>query len=169
VAYDEVPDIYEIGHMLNLANKWLCLTSGLIHKINQITDYSWITPKMLNSCMSRLSKWIPEDCIYEVPFQRPFNDSIVVGYIDCMNGACVYEIKCISAIDSNAFLQLAIYSYLVNNKTLNYVLYNIYDSSCYKIYVSDENISVIIEELLRYKTSNNHGLSDEEFWNEVSI
>jgi len=77
--------------------------------------------------------------IFEKYIERlTYNNIIIKGYIDCIDQDIIYEFKCTNYITPEHILQLALYSYLINDSNKKYKLYNIYTDECIEIIVSDD-------------------------------
>lgn len=109
----------QILYMVNYNN---ALKNGYIFKVNQITDYSWLSEDKIIECMNRMNTLnlcndniIIEKCITKDIHYGNINVKFT-GFIDIIdindNVTNVYEIKCMETLDKKSYLQLALYMYL---------------------------------------------------------
>jgi hypothetical protein len=126
-------------NLLKITNNWCSHKSGYIFKNTQITNYDWLTDKMLDSCVNRLKSLdISGDVKFEQELKHTVLNRNIIGYYDCLNirrGASLannsehhkhrevnnfYEFKCVKEIKNEHYIQLAIYAYLyeVNNNNV---------------------------------------------------
>ena len=109
-------DTIEPNELLYIANRWNSYSSGYIYKINQITDYNWLSKDNLNLSIQRLKKYISIDAIYEVKFEcenkKELGNRKLVGFVDCIDKYNIWEFKCCKQLEKEHILQLACYMYL---------------------------------------------------------
>jgi hypothetical protein len=108
-----------IDELLYISNYYCSLRSGYLFKLYQINEYDWITKDNLNLTYNRLSKFISNNAIYEYKagcspnkFHPELLNRTLTGYIDCIDNNKIYEFKCVDKLESEHYLQLAIYMYL---------------------------------------------------------
>jgi hypothetical protein len=150
------------SELLFLSNKWLSKNNGFTHKMNQITEYNWLTEEILNKCSKRLNQWIPKDAVYEVPYNKVFDNVAISGFIDCIFNNSIFEFKCVDTIDPIYYIQLSLYAYLAGLEC-TYNLLNITDNSCYRVYASEEAQLQIIKTLVAHKQNSNNKTDDDTF------
>lgn len=121
----------EIEKLTRAATIYNGLCNKLFFKIEQIKDFNWINREFLDACSARMSEQLSMQTNYEVPV----SNNKINGIIDAVDGDIVYEFKCTSMIEDEHLLQLALYSYLMPNKT--YKLFNIYTGEIRSIVVTD--------------------------------
>lgn len=173
--------------LLYIANRWCTYTSGYLFKIQQITDYNWLTQDQLTMCIDRLNKLdINQYAEFEKRMEREGEPELInrrlIGYIDCINGKDIYEFKCCNELDKQHYLQLAVYMYLYEKRCLdynslaqlmvgqnnsidgrNYYLYNILTDEMLKIECPLKDLKEMIQFLIYNKYFNNKGITDEVF------
>lgn len=114
--------------ILYISNLWNAFTSGYIHKVNQITNYNWITKTNLEQCLIRVNQLnLNELTIFEQGVSKSSNQELLGkklnGFIDCINivpsntqsgkyERIIYEFKCVNELSSTHILQLVMYMYL---------------------------------------------------------
>lgn len=173
--------------LLYIANRWHTYTSGYLFKIQQITDYNWLTQDQLMMCVNRLKELgINKYAEFEKRVEREGEPELInrrlIGYIDCISGKDIYEFKCCNELDKQHYLQLAIYMYLyemycLNYQSLaqllvgqnnsidgrNYYLYNILTNEMLKIECPLKDLKEMIQFLVYNKYFNNKGITDKVF------
>jgi hypothetical protein len=106
--------------LLKLANVYNSYTSCLMHKINQIETYDWLSNENLNRAVERLDDIIKGDATYEFKISVAKLDELqnkkINGFIDCVNGNNIYEFKCTDSLTSVHKIQLAIYMFMYMNR-----------------------------------------------------
>ena len=107
-----------VDEMLYIANRYCAFTSGYIFKPLQVINYNWLSVKNLDICMQRLNAFLTKDAVFEVEALVEKKEELISGnrslkgFIDCVDGTNVYEFKCVSELQNEHFLQLAIYKYM---------------------------------------------------------
>lgn len=106
--------------ILYVANRWNAHTSGYVYKINQIINYDWLSHDNLDKCVERLHKLnISDKARFEVRFELEneveLRNRKLIGFVDCIDSDndSVYEFKCVSQLNTDHFLQLAVYMYMM--------------------------------------------------------
>lgn len=104
--------------LLYIANRWNSYTSGYVFKVNQINNYDWLSKENLDICIDRLKNIkISKNAIFEHKMSKEEKPELlnrrINGFIDCIDGNKIYEFKCVSQVEAEHFLQLAIYMYLI--------------------------------------------------------
>ena len=107
-----------ISKLLKISNQYCAYMTGYNYKLNQIKYYDWLSKENLDKCVTRLNNLISKDAMYEtiVKFKNEIlskNNKILIGSIDCINVANVWEFKCVDELKEEHFLQLAIYAFLL--------------------------------------------------------
>jgi hypothetical protein len=166
--------------LLYIANTYNSIKTGYLFKSFQIKEYNWLSQDNLNKCVSRLSNIInlTNQATYEryveIQNRKELLKRHLVGYIDCIDINKVYELKCVSKLENEHILQLAIYMYIYENQNNNviitnkYYLYNILSDELVKIKSTHDRLKQMIEYLIDYKYNNKDKLSDEKFLNNIS-
>ena len=138
------------SELLYIANKWNSFTSRYIYKLNQIYDYNWLSNNNLYKCLKRLQRLnISKNSIFEserkMENRKELLNRKIIGYIDCIDGNKVYEFKCVSQLEPEHYLQLAIYMYL-NEINKNYKK-SIIKGDEYQYNYNNKNYSGIITKI----------------------
>ena len=114
--------------LLRLATQYSAYSSGYNFKMNQIKDYSWMEDEKLDDAVDRLEDIIKKDAKFEVEVFNPelkFG-KVIVGRMDCLDKDTIWEFKCTKNLDTEHFIQLAIYA-LLNENMRGYRLRDIED------------------------------------------
>jgi len=108
------------SELLKLATQYSAFSSGYNYKMNQIKDYNWMEDEKLDDAVDRLEQVINKNSQFEVEVFNPELKvgKVVVGRIDCVDKDTVWEFKCTNDLDSEHFIQLAIYALLNENLRL---------------------------------------------------
>jgi len=106
----------QINELLYIANRWNSYVSGYIYKINQISDYNWLSNDNINIAIDRLQKYISSNSDFEIELKTEnkieLGNRKLIGYIDCIDNKNIWEFKCVNKLDKEHILQLACYMYL---------------------------------------------------------
>lgn len=102
--------------ILYIANLWNSYKTNYIFKVNQIKKYDWLPQDSLDLSISRLEPLISNQCCMEQQivledFSELYNRKLV-GHIDCIDRNHIWELKCVSKLDTEHILQIAIYMYM---------------------------------------------------------
>jgi len=102
--------------LLELSNLYNSKVNNLVHKINQINEYSWLSEENLDESIKRLEKIISPDSKFEVKIaiknRKELYNRKIKGYIDCIDKKSMWEFKCVKKLDHCHLLQTAIYMYM---------------------------------------------------------
>jgi len=103
--------------LLKLATIYSAFSSGYFYKIKQIKDYDWMEDEKLDDAVDRLDLVINKNARFEIEVSNPELKigKVIVGRMDCMDGDTIWEFKCTKELDSDHFIQLAIYALLNEN------------------------------------------------------
>ena len=116
-----------IRDWLHLGNFYLACTNKLYYKIKQITNYDWITDKIIEGCHNNMRRNIVsfDDLIFEYEQEITFTDKAygqitLMGRFDAIDSDTIWEFKCVESFSLEHKLQLILYSYMwqLNNNTL---------------------------------------------------
>lgn len=122
------PANMKIEHILYIANCLQTIETEYLFKICQIDCYNWLDDvSIIDKCMKRLEGLnISSGAIYEKYISInckvaniPQRETIIKGYIDCIDENKIYEFKCVSKLENKHILQLAIYMYMIKTKQNN--------------------------------------------------
>lgn len=149
--------------LLYIANYYCAKKSGFLYKIYQITNYNWLSQANLDLAYDRLVKLgISKKAKYEQYFEIVKNSELLdrrlIGYIDCIDGPNVYEFKCVSKLENEHYLQLAVYMYMYENAIKKQS-----DTSKAVTIISNFKSSIpsIVTDMLTYVEINNKKLAKE--------
>lgn len=115
-------DVKNVDELLYLGNYYCSLRSGFKFKLYQITNYDWITKENLEFAYNRMKETlnVSKNAIYEGMCDGKNNPELLnrhlIGYIDCIDDNMIYEFKCVNKLETEHYLQLAIYMYLYETK-----------------------------------------------------
>jgi len=164
-----------VAKLLKIANHWNSFTSGYLFKLRQITNYNWMTRDQLKLCKDRLtSLGISKTAQYEKQVElhgRPeLNNRHIVGFLDLISDQNIYEFKCVERLQTEHYLQLAIYTYLflaTKPKELHgqyhFFLYNILTDQLDELVSNFDKLTEMMAFLIRSKYFANTKLNDNEF------
>jgi thymidine kinase len=100
--------------LLEIATTYNSKSSGYTFKLDQIVDYNWLSNSNLDKSIKRLSKHISDKAIFETEMNSIILNCIITGRIDCIDNDTMWELKCVSKLDEDHYIQVAIYMYLIN-------------------------------------------------------
>lgn len=103
--------------LLKLATQYISFTSGYHYKMNQIKNYNWMEDELFDDAVDRLELVVNKNAKFEVEVFNPElkMGKVIVGRMDCLDKDTVWEFKCTRELDSEHFIQLAIYGLLNEN------------------------------------------------------
>jgi hypothetical protein len=106
--------------LLKLATQYSAFSSGYNYKMNQIKEYNWMEDEKLDDAVDRLELVINKNSQFEVEVMNPELKvgKVIVGRMDCVDKDTIWEFKCTNDLDSDHFIQLAIYALLNENMKL---------------------------------------------------
>jgi hypothetical protein len=111
-----------IDNLLYISNHYCSMRSGFLFKLYQIKKYEWLSFNTLNFAINRMAESlkISSQAQYEKHVESDKDSELlnkkISGYIDCIDGNNVYELKCVQKLDNTHILQLVIYMYLLESK-----------------------------------------------------
>lgn len=105
---------------LLLSNIYAAYVSGLLHKIEQISDYSWVSEGIMNQLLTVLKGAIGEQThatefeytLDEMSYGFHDKDIQVVGRADMIDRNALWEFKCVDSLKGEHIVQLAMYAWL---------------------------------------------------------
>jgi hypothetical protein len=102
--------------ILYIANLWNSHKTNYLFKVNQIKKYDWLSEDLLQAAIERLQPLISNHCSMEYPyvledFPELYNRKLI-GHVDCIDNQNIWEFKCVSKLDTEHILQIAIYMYM---------------------------------------------------------
>ena len=115
-----------IKNLLILSNFYNCINNGYYHTMTQIQHYNWLNIQTVNKLITRLSRRISNNCMFEygltvadkLSYIKTTDNELqtigIRGRIDCYDKSYnkIWEFKCATALDNSYFIQLALYAYL---------------------------------------------------------
>jgi hypothetical protein len=168
------------SELLKLSNKFCAGKTGYNYKLTQIKNYDWLEQCDLDSCVTRLEKHISKNSIFEKEYVHYNFDELIgmdlTGYIDCIDVITdgtinVWEFKCVSKIEDEHYIQLALYAYLYyknkpshKDRDVKFYVFNILDNSIFKLEIDHVNLSAMVKYLFNYKYGDRKVISDKEFF-----
>ena len=141
-----------IDELLYISNYYCSICSGFLFKRYQIEVYDWVSKDNLKLTNDRLSNFISNNAVYEHHVECT-SDSLLRpellnrrlnGYIDCIDDNKIYEFKCVNKLESEHYIQLAIYMYLYETNKLSK------NKKEYKEIKSDKKINMYESKLSTY-------------------
>lgn len=198
-------DMYDISNLdieklLILSNMYCSHMSGYKYKLFQIKIYDWLSKNNLSKCLDRLKNHVDPNSSHETMFEYT-NDvlqekkKILVGAVDCIDkkNKNVWEFKCVNKLSDIHFLQIAIYSFMMQwtytqqlnmeldrgidnidtlmNKydlELEYKLFNILDNEIYKVECNYDKLQEMLNYLIDNKFNAEYEMPDIEFTKQVN-
>lgn len=161
------PTVSSPSALLEVANRYNSHRSGRTFKVNQITDYNWLTEDALGACVDRLIDALPPNAEMEIGFSLNINGKKIVGFADAYSEQLntLWELKCVETLSDENILQLCVYSLmdmlLDNNNT--YLLYNILTGETRKLTATRAILTQLVQYLLHIKYHTQAGMTDDEF------
>ena len=117
-----------IKDWLHLGNFYLACINKLYYKIKQITNYDWITEKIIEGCHNNMKRNISSfnDLIFEVEQEITFTNNkygqiTLAGRFDAISNDTLWEFKCVDSLSLEHKLQLIIYSYMWQKHNNNFI------------------------------------------------
>jgi hypothetical protein len=109
--------------LLKLATQYVSFTSGYKYKMNQIITYNWMDDELFDEAVDRLELVINKNAKFEVEIYNPEPKvgKVIVGRVDCIDNDTIWEFKCTRDLDSEHFIQLAVYALLNENMKISYI------------------------------------------------
>lgn len=176
-SFDFTPE-----NLLKLSNAYCSYRSAYIFKMNQITNYNWLTQNQLDSAFERMKTYISKSCMFEVPV---FSVSAIMGKningcIDILDlgNKTIWEIKAVASIKFEHIIQVAIYGYLFNEMLkslecrekfglevdgLKYKLFNILNGHIIEVKFDQVCLGDMLGMLIHAKYFDNRTVEDDQF------
>ena len=162
-----------IIQLLYIANCWNTYKSGYLYKLYQISNYTWLSPENLNKCIDRMAKLnITSDSIFEksitIVDTKEILNRKLKGYIDCYDNNIIYELKCVTKLTKEHYLELAFYMYMfeMTQKTripTTYILFNILTNEYNFVECDVDNLKEIVKIIIYHKYTTKKVLTNDEF------
>jgi hypothetical protein len=160
---------------LKIANVYQAYSSGFIFKLYQLPDYSWLLPSSSKKMVDYLHERVQGT--ENTEFEHTLNTTEydwngkridIQGRADIVTSNDLWEIKCVSALKSEHFIQLALYAWIWNNYykptqgTRSFKILNIKTGEEYQI-KGIHNLDYIISMLMDHHFKSINKVSDDEF------
>lgn len=178
-------DPYDAPRLLSLANRYIAMTTRLVHQSRQVKQFNWVRDDQMRTAVERIKAAIPHgDAMYEVRVQIPGFDPKVVQRLTsqpaamraankCVYGAidiltrdgCIYEIKAVTELTDIHFLQLLMYQYgmLCAGRRCTAYIYNVITDQMIKVETSDADLKGIMRAINHLKNHQDDSVSDDVF------
>lgn len=156
---------------LKLANVYSAYISGYIYKIAQIKNYSWFSDETIEELYSVLKDTIGaqgEDSLFEETLEETYRDVLICGRADLIDNSALWELKCVSNLKAEHYIQLALYAWIWQSTCYNvkgrrrFLLHNIRTGEVLEL-KGIENLEYIVNMVLDNHFRVSHTISDEEF------
>ena len=173
--YNEIITSSHTDTLLRLTTNWVALKTGYNFKKSQIKKYDWLSKETLVACIDRLENVLTNGSIrkFETPLEVSFNEFIIRGFVDLIeNNSKLWELKVVKQIDTEHFIQIAIYLWLYSKTYRKYepgFLYNIITNEKYSITSSIENLEKIVFILCEHKKKGIAKKNDEDFIHQCNL
>jgi hypothetical protein len=167
--YSNILESLTTEPLLRLTTEWTSLKTGFNFKKSQIKKYDWLSKEVLLESVERLDAIIDKSkkLEFEIPLQFQFEGLFIIGFADLYeDNRNLWELKVVGEIDTEHFLQLAIYIWLFNQHKKpveNSYVYNIMTNQSYKVSASMENLNNIVKTLVDHKNNGLERKSDQQF------
>jgi len=205
----------DIKHLLQFSNCWESIKSKFLYCVQQLTSYEWVNYNVLEKYndlflsllnekniisfetdITNKKSLIFEKCVSSfeardtkiVKILEKYKKTDISGYIDFVyDDKLIFELKCVTKLTIDHYLQLALYMYLYeatynyNSKNQkqnqeieiepknSYYIYNFCTNELHSVSCSYQNLENIFLILMDSKFSNEIKLSDEEFFENINV
>jgi hypothetical protein len=160
-----------IDELLKISLYYSCQQNRTDYKLKQITKFDWITQKILDEGIKRLTDVIgnEKELCFEESVEKYYDKIQILGEIDCIDHACgiVYELKCTKTLTMCHIIQLMLYAYIYK-RNYTYRLFNILTDELIEVSASNENLEKMVGILIGNKLSTRESMTDTEFLGSVS-
>jgi hypothetical protein len=99
---------------------YVSLTGKIYHKLAQMQRFDWLTGAVVAECMKPLYENLSEAVRFERPIEHTsmryseYGRIKIVGRVDAIDDAILWEIKCVGELSLEHFLQLIVYAWVWN-------------------------------------------------------
>lgn len=160
---------YVYQELMFMTNCYMYVKSGYLFQLEQISNYDWVDVSAIEKGINRLSMYIDNNNLFEIPGMRKILNVNIVGVPDCIDhiGKILWEFKFVDEICKEHMLQLIIYAWImnINLKDWKLLIFNIKTEEIIQI-TNIQNINQIITDLVTEKyfkqksiTNDNHFVS----------
>jgi hypothetical protein len=118
--------VWDYKEIMWMTNMFMMLQSGYINQVEQILHYDWVDERGIREGIERMSIWIDEGDIYEVPMMREMNGVDINGRVDMIDQErkILWEFKFVNDLTKEHILQTVVYTWIMG-----------YDMSIWKVYL----------------------------------
>jgi len=129
-------DQWDFEELMFMTNCYMMIHSGYIYQVEQIRHYKWVDAKAIKLGIERLSLYIDENNMFEVPMEKVMSGIKVVGRPDAVDdiNRVMWEFKFVEEITREHLLQLVCYAWISG-----------YDLDVWKLYIFNIKNGEIIE------------------------
>ncbi len=171
---DKIPPEPTTEDFLRIANNYLARKNELSFKVAQITQYNWLTDKILQSAYVRTTSELDKykNKQFEVDVEVTVLGQQIKGRIDVLADDLIIELKTVGALQPENFLQVAIYGYMYHimfNKQLKCHLFNIRTDELVEILPNPVNMENVIKMIICSKYHKKDVLSDKAFLASIGV
>ncbi|MEX0594991.1 MAG: hypothetical protein WD512_00715, partial [Candidatus Paceibacterota bacterium] len=133
ILHNSIWDFKEIMWMTNI---YMMLRSRYINQVEQIRHYDWVDERGIREGIDRMSMWIDEGDIYEVPMCREMNGVDIKGSVDMIDQErkILWEFKFVNDLTKEHILQTVVYSWIMG-----------YDLNVWKVYLFNIKTGEILD------------------------
>lgn len=164
---------------LYLANVYVAVRDKLYFKLAQIDRYDWVTEGMANGCIDNLKRRLDttslefeKDISYS--FVSPkYGEVCLRGRLDAVSNECVWEFKCVAALQLEHFLQVVVYAWMWKNASgmvgvtgesqRSFRIMNVRNGSVWELDTSSYLLGEVVDVLLKNKYGKDNLCGDKEF------
>lgn len=179
-----------VDKFLEQANIYIAYISGYVHKVNQITNYGWMTREQARQAILRMSEHVSENAMFEQPQSTKgtcdINTTIqrmpaslrmkyeICGIADATDvrdhSKILWEFKFVETLQAEHEIQTALYALLTKCKYTSYRLFNVKTGEIREIIAPDvARLRKMAEKLVEIKISDTRDLSEAEFLAESEL
>lgn len=114
----------KISSYLRLATLYNYASSGYLNKALSIKDYDWMSNNEAERCLNVIKMYLSGDIKYEVKIEVQENRGLTgklvktKGRIDAITKDAIWELKCTTKLETEHFLQLALYAWMSQNPNI---------------------------------------------------
>ena len=161
---------------LTLANIYSAYISGFMYKMEQITDYTWLSEETLGNLVNILTKAVGpqtaktefEYTLDEESYQFHDKELQIQGRADMIDRKCLWEFKCVDSLKAEHIVQLALYAWLWQRTEYNvkgarrFLLHNIRTGEVLEL-KGVQNLNYVADMILDNHFRTAVILTDEQF------
>ena len=163
-----------INDFLYIANVYSCTLVNVFYRLAQIEEYNWLSYDMIEACHSNIRKQIvaSSSLRYEVSLKYSVWGNVkLFGRIDAIDDTTIWELKCVSELSLEHFLQLIVYAWCWKQsmeKTHGKRVFKLMNVRTNEVYILDtivheEDIDTVCTILFKNKYGTQSKLDDVSF------